>query len=106
MYKQFQALLRNRRFRFFFFTPIIDNDKSIDDKIYHILKDKITIGEFITKDKAVHLITESYRKLGKEQPNIKGTVLNKWFEVAPKYKRIEGISTYGFIIESPKVIYK
>ena len=82
----------------------INEDKSLDDKLYHILKEKLTIGEFITKEKAVDAIVYAYRYLGKENiDKIKGTDLNKWYDIDSTSKRVNGTPTYGFILKASKI---
>ncbi|MFG5859530.1 hypothetical protein LDB17_15160 [Dysgonomonas sp. Shenzhen-Wh21] len=85
----------------------LNEDKSLDDKVYHILKEKLTIGEFITKEKAVDAIVYAYRYLGKENiDKIKGTDLNKWYDIDSTSKRVNGTPTYGFILKASKIFYE
>ena len=85
---------------------LVTNDyKSLDNKIFKIIKEDIHIGEFIPAKKAKELLKKTYELVGKKE-TAKATDLDKWFEIDAASKRIDGKKVAGYIIARSKIIFK
>lgn len=85
---------------------LVTNDyKSLDNKIFKIIKEDIHIGEFIPAKKAKELLKRTYELVGKKE-TAKATDLNKWFEIDAASKRIDGKKVAGYVIVRSKIIFK
>lgn len=85
---------------------MIRNDqKSLDNKVFRLIRDDIKIGEFIAAKEAKELLHSIYQKLDIKE-SAKGSNLEKWFEIKEMSKRIDNKIIKGYIIIRSKFIFK
>lgn len=85
---------------------LVTNDyRSLDNKIFRIIKEDVKIGEFIPAKKAKELLKKTYELVGKKEA-AKATDLNKWFEVDAASKRIDGKKVTGYVIVRSKLVFR
>lgn len=85
---------------------LVTNDyRSLDNKIFRIIKEDVKIGEFIPAKKAKELLKKTYELVGKKEA-AKATDLNKWFEVEAASKRIDGKKVAGYVIVRSKLVFR
>ena len=85
---------------------LVTNDyRSLDNKIFRIIKEDVKIGEFIPAKKAKELLKKTYELVGKKEA-AKATDLNKWFEVEVASKRIDGKKVAGYVIVRSRLVFR